>query len=66
MGIAGVRDCRMTQLRGQTAVAAILSCTVFFAVPALGQRDPKTALLDKAGWDALSAGQPRAAAEAFS
>ena len=65
MGIAGLDDCRMTQLRGRTAVAAILSCTVFFALPVFGQRDPKTALLDRAGWDALSAGQARAAAEAF-
>ena len=32
---------------------------------AFAQRDPKTALLDKAGWDALATGNPRAAAEAF-
>jgi tetratricopeptide (TPR) repeat protein len=29
------------------------------------QIDPRTALLEKAGWDAIAAGQPRAAAESF-
>ena len=43
----------------------MLSCTVFVAGSAFAQRDPKTALLDKAGWDALATGNPRAAAEAF-
>src|SRR5262249_4611933 len=32
---------------------------------ALTQADPKTALLEQSGWDALSAGQAAAAAEAF-
>ena len=35
------------------------------AAPASAQVDPKTALLEKAGWDALRAGQARAAADDF-
>ena len=35
------------------------------AAPALAQIDPKTALLERAAWDALVAGQAHAAADAF-
>ena len=43
-----------------TAVLAILLATFAFA-----QSDPKTAMLERAGWDALAANQPGTAAEAF-
>ena len=47
-----------------------LRCIVVFALLAVGQDaraqiDPKTALLEKAGWDAIVAGQAHAAANAF-
>jgi tetratricopeptide (TPR) repeat protein len=46
--------------------ALLYAClAVFWASPALAQTDPKTALLEQAGWDALRAGQPQAAAAAF-
>ncbi len=41
-----------------------LSLVVFVAAPAFAQIDPKTALLERAAWDALVAGQPHAAADA--
>ena len=34
-------------------------------VPAAAQVDPRTALLERAGWEAVSAGRPHVAAEAF-
>jgi tetratricopeptide (TPR) repeat protein len=51
----------------------LLSLAALVAIPALGlggpgafaQVDPRTALLEKAGWDALTAGQPQAAAGNF-
>ncbi len=36
-----------------------------FAAPCVGQIDPKTALLERAGWEALTAGRARVAADAF-
>src|SRR3954471_1586748 len=36
-----------------------------FPLPVCAQADPKTALLERAGWDALAAGRAHAAAEAF-
>jgi len=47
------------RLRAACCLALIASATV------LGQTDPKNALLERAGWDALAAGRPRAAADAF-
>lgn len=42
------------------------ACLLFvLAAPALAQIDPKTALLERAGWDALVAGRAREAAQAF-
>src|ERR1700730_7768400 len=46
------------------SVATVLA--VWCAAPvAVAQIDPRTALLEKAGWDALRAGQGRTAAENF-
>jgi tetratricopeptide (TPR) repeat protein len=48
------------------ASAALCVCLVWFSAgSALAQSDPKTALLEQAGWDALRAGQPHVAAAAF-
>ena len=47
------------------AVLQFMALAVFVAAPALAQIDPKTALLERAGWDALAAGQPHAAADSF-
>src|SRR6185295_13626337 len=43
----------------------LLLCLALAAAPAAAQIDPRTALLEKAGWDALTAGNARAAADAF-
>src|SRR2546428_3171601 len=46
------------------SVATVL--TLWYAAPAaVAQIDPRTALLEKAGWDALTAGQAHNAAENF-
>jgi len=45
--------------------AALLLALAFSGAPAAAQIDPKTALLERAGWDALEAGNAPAAAEAF-
>ena len=42
-----------------------LTLAVSITAPARAQVDPKTALLERAGWDALVAGQPHVAAESF-
>ena len=44
---------------------AVLLALAVLAAPAAAQIDPKTALLERAGWDALKAGNGSAAAEAF-
>jgi tetratricopeptide (TPR) repeat protein len=44
---------------------AVVSVLGLFAPGALAQIDPRTALLEKAGWEALEAGQAHAAAENF-
>ena len=50
---------------------AVLAVSLPLCLLAIGtsasaaQSDPKTAMLERAGWDALAANQPRAAAEAF-
>lgn len=47
----------------QAAVTALLlACT---ALPSVAQIDPRTALLERAGWDALAAGRVHAADRAF-
>jgi tetratricopeptide (TPR) repeat protein len=46
-------------------LAPALLILVFLTVPAAAQIDPSTALLEKSGWEALNAGNFRAAAEAF-
>jgi tetratricopeptide (TPR) repeat protein len=48
--------------RGATAVIAVLTLVVTCAS---AQTDPKTAMLARAGWDALARNQPREAADAF-
>ena len=48
--------------RVATAVIAVLTLVVTCA---LAQTDPKTAMLERAGWDALARNQPREAANAF-
>src|SRR3989442_8492841 len=40
-------------------------CLALVSAPAAAQIDPKTAFLEKAGWDALATGDARAAADAF-
>ena len=55
--LGGQRSLRVT--------AFIAACLVGSALPALAQRSPRAALLEQAGWEALSAGQIRAAADAF-
>ena len=48
------------------SAAAVYGCFVLFcASPVHAQGDPKTATLEQTGWDALRAGQPEVAAEAF-
>ena len=49
-------------VRASLGVACLVSS---LAAPALCQIDPATALLERAGWDALASGQPHAAAELF-
>jgi tetratricopeptide (TPR) repeat protein len=47
-------------------LTSVLVLAVWFAAPpAVAQIDPRTALLEKAGWDALAADQAHAAAESF-
>lgn len=46
-------------------LAALLLGLTLFVAPAAAQIDPGTALLEKSGWEALNAGNPRAAADAF-
>jgi len=53
----------MTSRVGRPAAAALLLALV--SSPAAAQADPRSALLERAGWDAIAAGQPHAAAEAF-
>src|SRR5678816_336109 len=48
--------------RVATAVIAVLTLVVTCAS---AQTDPKTAMLARAGWDALARNQPREAADAF-
>ena len=43
----------------------LVLCLALVAAPAAAQIDPKTAFLEKAGWDALTAGDARAAGDAF-
>jgi len=47
------------------ALALLALLLAALTAPASAQVDPKTALLEKAGWDALRAGQARAAADDF-
>jgi tetratricopeptide (TPR) repeat protein len=46
-------------------LAAPLLILALLVAPAAGQIDPSTALLEKSGWEALNAGNFRAAADAF-
>jgi hypothetical protein len=46
-------------------LASALLILALLAIPAAGQIDPSTALLEKSGWEALNAGNFRAAADAF-
>ena len=55
--MAGWQNCR----NALCAWAALL----VFAAPCAAQIDPKTALLERAGWEALTAGRARVAADAF-
>jgi tetratricopeptide (TPR) repeat protein len=48
-----------------SALASPLLILAMLAAPAAGQIDPNTALLEKSGWEALKAGNVRAAADAF-
>jgi hypothetical protein len=50
----------------QCAVVLLALVAAFgTAVPAVAQSDPRSALLERAGWDAVAAGQTDVAAEAF-
>ena len=55
-----VTDIRVARVA--TAVIAVLTLVVTCAS---AQTDPKTAMLERAGWDALARNQPREAANAF-
>lgn len=46
-------------------VMLALAAAVWTAAPVVAQVDPRTALVERAAWTALNAGQARAAAEAF-
>ena len=52
-------------MAGCLRLGACVLLALILASPSAGQNQPKTALLERAGWDALAAGRPRAAAEAF-
>lgn len=53
-------------LRSWPSAIPVSSCLLLvLAAPVLAQIDPKTALLERAGWDALVAGRAREAAQAF-
>jgi tetratricopeptide (TPR) repeat protein len=54
----------LDDLMKRNSTAALLAA-VFLAAPARAQIDPRTALLERAAWNALNAGQARAAADAF-
>src|SRR5207249_454362 len=55
------------QTRGRAIRFTVLLTLLLghFAATALAQVDPRTALLERAGWDAIASGQAHAAAEAF-
>jgi len=55
--------CSVLRVLGCALIATV--CAGLCATAAFAQSDPKTAMLERAGWDALAASQPRAAAEAF-
>jgi len=55
--MAGLQNCR-NLVCGWGALIAL-------AAPCAAQIDPKTALVERAGWEALAAGRARVAAEAF-
>ena len=48
-----------------TRFVVIVALLFQLAVVLSAQVDPRTALLERAGWDAVAAGQAHAAAEAF-
>lgn len=57
----------MTLPARRTIRSPVLLCAVLLALPATAaaQSSPKAAMLEQAGWDALKAGQPQVAADAF-
>jgi hypothetical protein len=46
-------------------VANVIVVLTLIVASASAQTDPKTAMLERAGWDALARNQPREAANAF-
>ena len=61
---AALRPCMIhDRLMARALLALVLSCG--FGAPLLAQIDPRTALIERAAWNALTAGQARAAADAF-
>src|SRR4051812_34322083 len=62
-----VRLFRRLSLRGPGTQSILAAILVMSLVPrgSAAQIDPRTAFLEKAGWDALTAGQAHTAAENF-
>ena len=64
--MAGLQDCRIAaRARSKTVGLAAFLPWCLTAALVSAQADPRTALFERAGWDALAAGQPHAAAESF-
>src|SRR5713101_4959578 len=61
--MAGLQDGRIAKRRNTALAACLLFCLTGARV--FAQADPRTALLERAGWDALAAGQTKVAAESF-
>jgi tetratricopeptide (TPR) repeat protein len=61
--MAGLRDGKIAESRKRRLAALLPFC--LSAVLISAQVDPRTALLERAGWDALAAGQTKVAAESF-
>jgi len=61
--MAGLREGKIAESRKRRLAALLPFC--LSAVLISAQVDPRTALLERAGWDALAAGQTKVAADSF-
>ena len=55
----------MTALRVAHVVTTVIAMLMLVVTCASAQSDPKTTMLERAGWDALERNQPREAANAW-